>query len=65
MEENKIFEIVFILDRSGSMSSIREDTIGTFNSLLAEYREAPEKVLVSVVLFNGETHSPVHARTDW
>ena len=61
MEENKIFEIVFILDRSGSMGSIREDTIGTFNSLLAEYREAPEKILVSVVLFNSET-TPLFTR---
>ena len=61
MEENRIFEIVFILDRSGSMGSIREDTIGTFNSLLAEYREALGKILVSVVLFNGET-TPLFTR---
>ena len=45
-------ELVFILDRSGSMSGLEEDTIGGFNSLLSQQREEEGDVLISTVLFD-------------
>lgn len=48
-------ELVFILDRSGSMSGMEKDTIGGFNSMLKKQREEPGDVLVSTVLFDNET----------
>ena len=48
-------EIVFILDRSGSMAGLESDTIGGFNSMLEKQQKEPGKALVSTVLFSGET----------
>ncbi len=48
-------ELVFILDRSGSMSGLEADTIGGFNSLLKKQREEEGEALVSVVLFDDRT----------
>ena len=49
----KTNEVVFILDKSGSMSNLVSDTIGGFNSILKEQSENGEgEVLVSTVLFN-------------
>ena len=45
-------ELVFILDRSGSMSGLEEDTIGGFNSMIEKQRREPGKALVSTVLFD-------------
>ena len=45
-------EIVFILDRSGSMSGLETDTIGGFNSLLKKQRKEQGEALVSTVLFD-------------
>lgn len=45
-------EIVFILDRSGSMSGLEADTIGGFNSLIAKQKKEPGQALVSTVLFD-------------
>ncbi|MBR1695491.1 MAG: VWA domain-containing protein, partial [Selenomonas sp.] len=45
-------EIVFILDRSGSMSGLEADTIGGFNSLIKKQRKAPGEAIVSTVLFD-------------
>lgn len=45
-------EIVFILDRSGSMSGLEEDTIGGFNATLAQQKKEPGDAVVSVVLFD-------------
>ena len=45
-------EIVFILDRSGSMSGLEADTIGGFNSLIKKQRKEPGEALVSTVLFD-------------
>lgn len=44
-------ELVFILDRSGSMSGLEADTIGGFNSMIAKQKKEPGKALVSTVLF--------------
>lgn len=48
-------ELVFILDRSGSMSGLEKDTIGGFNSMLEKQRKEPGDALVSTVLFDNET----------
>ncbi len=49
---NDLTELVFILDRSGSMSGLEEDTIGGFNSLIENQRSVPGRALVSTVLFD-------------
>lgn len=46
-------ELVFILDRSGSMSGLERDTIGGFNSMIDKQRKEPSKALVSTVLFDN------------
>ena len=48
-------EIVFILDRSGSMGGLESDTIGGFNSMLEKQQKESGEALVSTVLFSGET----------
>lgn len=48
-------ELVFILDRSGSMSGLEADTIGGFNGLLEKQRKEDGEVYVSVVLFDDQT----------
>jgi len=45
-------EIVFILDRSGSMSGLEADTIGGFNGLIKKQRKESGEALVSTVLFD-------------
>lgn len=52
---NNTTELVFILDKSGSMIGLEKDTIGGFNSLLDKRRKAGDKTLVTTVLFN---HTP-------
>lgn len=54
-------ELIFILDRSGSMQGLEADTIGGFNSLLAAQREKEGEVLVSTVLFD-EYSEVIHDR---
>lgn len=48
-------ELVFILDRSGSMGGLEADTIGGFNSLVEKQRKETGEALVSTVLFDNET----------
>jgi len=45
-------EIVVIVDRSGSMQSIREDAIGGFNTFLEEQKKVPGNANMTLVLFN-------------
>lgn len=47
-------ELVFILDRSGSMSGLEADTIGGFNSMIEKQKREEGEALVSTVLFNNE-----------
>ena len=54
-------ELVFILDRSGSMSGLESDTIGGFNGMLAQHRSEGGDVLVSTVLFDHE-NEVIHDR---
>ena len=48
-------EIVFILDRSGSMHGLERDTIGGFNSLIEKQRGEEGEALISTVLFDHES----------
>ena len=48
-------EIVFILDRSGSMSGLENDTIGGFNSMIEKQKSEDGEALISTVLFDNET----------
>lgn len=51
MKKN-LTELVFILDRSGSMQGLEADTIGGFNSMLKKQKKEPGEALVSTVLFD-------------
>ena len=48
-------ELVFILDRSGSMSGLEADTIGGFNSMIARQKKEAGEALASTVLFDHES----------
>lgn len=48
-------ELVFLVDRSGSMSGLETDTIGGFNATLKAHQEADGQAVVSTVLFDHET----------
>ena len=48
-------ELVFILDRSGSMSGLEGDTIGGFNSMIEKQKKEAGEALVSTVLFDNES----------
>ena len=48
-------ELVFILDRSGSMSGLEADTIGGFNSMLKKQQAESGEAVVSVILFDDQT----------
>ena len=50
---NNLTELVFILDKSGSMSGLESDTIGGFNSFIKKQKQADGKCFVSTVLFAG------------
>ncbi len=51
--KNNTTEIVFILDRSGSMSGLEGDVIGGFNSLIEKQRKSDGECIVSTVLFDN------------
>jgi len=53
--KNNITELVFILDRSGSMSGLESDTIGGFNSMIEKQKEQDGCCYVSTVLFDNES----------
>lgn len=50
--KNNLTELIFILDRSGSMAGLESDTVGGFNALLEKQRKEDGRALVSAVLFN-------------
>ena len=50
--KNNITELVFILDRSGSMCQLTDDTVGGFNSLIEKQKGEPGECLVTTVLFD-------------
>lgn len=51
MKTNKT-ELVFILDKSGSMSGLESDTIGGYNAMLKKQQEDPGEAIVTTVLFD-------------
>ena len=51
MKKN-LTEIVFILDRSGSMSGLEADTIGGYNSLIEKQKKEEGEAYISTVLFD-------------
>ncbi|MBO4360630.1 MAG: VWA domain-containing protein [Eubacteriaceae bacterium] len=51
---NNITELVFILDRSGSMSGLESDTIGGFNAMIEKQKAEEGTALVTTVLFDNE-----------
>lgn len=53
--KNNITELVFILDRSGSMSGLEADTIGGFNSLIEKQRRQDGECCVSTILFDNDS----------
>ena len=48
-------EVIFILDRSGSMSGLEADTIGGFNSMIAKQKKEEGEAYISTVLFDDQT----------
>lgn len=57
----KLTEIVYILDRSGSMSGLEADTIGGFNSMIQKQKKTGEEAYVSTILFD-DTSQVLHDR---
>jgi len=53
--KNKTTELVFILDRSGSMGGLESDTIGGFNAMIQKQKKVDGKCYVSTLLFDNET----------
>lgn len=53
--KNNITELIFILDRSGSMSGLESDTIGGFNSMIKKQKKQDGDCYVSTVLFDNES----------
>lgn len=62
MKKN-LTEVVFILDRSGSMGGLERDTIGGFNSMIEKQRRTDGEALISTVLFDHES-AVIHDRVD-
>lgn len=60
MKKN-LTELVFILDRSGSMSGLEADTIGGFNAMIEKQKRAEGEAVVSTVLFDS-TSEVLHDR---
>lgn len=52
MKKN-LTEIVFILDRSGSMRGLEGDTIGGFNAMIEKQKKEPGEALISTILFDN------------
>lgn len=54
--------ILMILDRSGSMMSLADDTVGGFNHFIAQQKQEPGEAIVTLVLFNHEYQAVYNAR---
>ena len=52
--KNNMTELVFILDRSGSMSGLESDTIGGFNAMIEKQKQVDGECYVTTVLFDHE-----------
>ncbi|MCL2059639.1 MAG: VWA domain-containing protein [Oscillospiraceae bacterium] len=58
-----LMELVFILDRSGSMGGLESDTIGGFNSMLSKQQAEPGECRITTVLFDNQ-YEILHDRID-
>lgn len=56
-------ELIFILDKSGSMSGLENDTIGGFNSMLENQKAVDGECRITTVLFDN-SHTLLHDRID-
>lgn len=61
--KNNLTELVFILDRSGSMAGLESDTIGGFNGMLAKQRKEEGEAQVTTVLFD-DAYEVLHDQAD-
>lgn len=61
VKDSEVLDLVFILDKSGSMSGFESDTVGGYNSVLTENRNKAGKTFITTVLFNNKT-SLLHNR---
>ena len=61
--KNNITELVFILDKSGSMSGLESDTIGGFNSMIEKQKKEYTPCYVSTILFSSESEV-IHDREE-
>ena len=59
--KNNLTELVFILDKSGSMDGLEKDTIGGFNAMIEKQKKEDGECYVSTVLFN-DTSEVIHDR---
>jgi len=62
MKKN-LTEMVFILDKSGSMAGLETDTIGGFNSMLEKQQKAGSECVITTVFFNNH-YALIHDRID-
>ena len=58
-----LVELVFILDKSGSMSGLESDTIGGFNSLIQKQKDENGEALVTTIMFNNKV-DVIHDRVN-
>lgn len=61
--KRNLTELVFILDRSGSMAGLERDTVGGFNSMLEKQKKSGSEAVVTTVLFDGG-YKLLHDRAD-
>ncbi|MCL2815130.1 MAG: VWA domain-containing protein [Oscillospiraceae bacterium] len=61
--KNNLTELVFILDRSGSMGGLESDTIGGFNSMLKKQQAEPGECRITTILFDDK-YETLHDRID-
>ena len=61
--KNGITEMVFIIDKSGSMAGMEEDTVGGFNAMIEKQKKLDGKCYISTVLFSNRS-SVLHDRVD-
>ena len=61
--KTNLTELVFILDRSGSMGGLESDTIGGFNSMLSKQQAEPGECVITTVLFDDK-YDLLHDRID-
>ena len=61
--KTNLTELVFILDRSGSMGGLESDTIGGFNTMLSKQQEEPGECRITTVLFDND-YEILHDRID-